>query len=192
VRVCTICKHPRRAEIDQALVDSETYRSVAKRFGIGESAVYRHRKHLAEHLAKATKVIQEQQSTALVTRLQERETVEFSSARDLLARLSDLEAETRAILTEARTATTQVPCSSCGATVEVRSGSNDTALKAIGRLEGQVRLAGEILGALKSKLSVEVRVIRSYDDLTVEELQSLIAEEEQARAAGKISSAEQN
>ena len=100
--------------------------------------------------------------------------------------MGDIEAETRAILAEARRATTQVPCPNCGASVEVRNGSNDIALNAIGRLESQLRLAGEIIGALKSKLSVEVRVIRSHDDLTVGELDSLIAEAEQHRALAAL------
>jgi len=182
MRLCTICKHPQRTEIDRALVDNETFRNVAKRFGIGASAVYRHKQHLPQHLAKAAKATEQQNATALVGRVQEKEVIEFRSARDLLARLGDLEAETRSILAEARSATTQVPCSKCGATVEIRTGSNDTALKAINRLENQLRLAGDILGLLQKKLSVEVRTIRSYGDLTAEELEFLIAEVEQAHA----------
>jgi len=46
-RFCTICSHPKLAEIDAALLRREAYRSVAKRFGASESAVYR---HLKEHL----------------------------------------------------------------------------------------------------------------------------------------------
>ena len=75
---------PAAPKIDRALVDNEAYRSVAICFGFSESAVYRHKKHLAEHLAKAVKVTKNQQTAALVTRLQERETVSFTSARDLL------------------------------------------------------------------------------------------------------------
>jgi transposase len=39
-RRCTVCDHPEIHSIDQALVSGESYRSVAKRFGLSESAVY--------------------------------------------------------------------------------------------------------------------------------------------------------
>ena len=129
MRVCTVCRHAQRAEIDRALVDSETYRNVAEHYGVSASALFRHRGHLSQNLVKAAKVTEQQNVTALVTRVQEKEVIEFRSARDLLGRLGDLEAETRSILAEARSATTQVPCSKCGATVEIRTGSNDTALR---------------------------------------------------------------
>jgi transposase-like protein len=53
-RRCTVCDHPQRHGIDQALVTGAPYRSVAKRFGLSESAVYRHKtEHLPAHLLKA-------------------------------------------------------------------------------------------------------------------------------------------
>lgn len=55
-RTCLVCKRPpgEVAEIDQCLVDGEPYRSIAKRFAIGESAVFRHQKsHVAKSLVKA-------------------------------------------------------------------------------------------------------------------------------------------
>jgi hypothetical protein len=47
-------------------------------------------------------------------------------------------------------------------------------LKAIARAEAQLRLAAELLGQLRVRM--DVRVIRSLNDLTDEELQSVIAE----------------
>jgi transposase len=61
-RRCTVCDHPEIHSIDQALVSGESYRSVAKRFGLSESAVYRHKtEHLPAHLLKAREV--EERST---------------------------------------------------------------------------------------------------------------------------------
>jgi hypothetical protein len=54
-RPCAICSHPERAEIDRALVvDGETYRNIAKRWGMSAAAAFRHRaEHIAEQVAKA-------------------------------------------------------------------------------------------------------------------------------------------
>ena len=56
-RRCTVCDHPERHSIDEALVSGAPYRSVAKRFELSESAVYRHKtEHLPAHLLKAREV----------------------------------------------------------------------------------------------------------------------------------------
>src|SRR5215207_4870545 len=56
-RRCNVCDHPERNGIDQALVTGASYRSVAKRFELSESAVYRHKtEHLPAHLLKAKEV----------------------------------------------------------------------------------------------------------------------------------------
>jgi hypothetical protein len=56
-RRCTVCDHPKRHGIDEALVSGAPYRSVAKRSGLSESAVYRHKtEHLPAHLLKAREV----------------------------------------------------------------------------------------------------------------------------------------
>jgi transposase-like protein len=53
-RRCTVCAHLQRQDIDGLLVSGAPYRSVAKRFGLSESAVYRHKtEHLPAHLSKA-------------------------------------------------------------------------------------------------------------------------------------------
>jgi transposase-like protein len=56
-RRCTVCDHSQKHSIDEALVTGIPYRSVAKRFGLSESAVYRHKtEHLPAHLLKAREV----------------------------------------------------------------------------------------------------------------------------------------
>ena len=56
-RRCTVCDHQERHSIDETLVTGAPYRSVAKRFGLSESAVFRHKsEHLPAHLPKAKEV----------------------------------------------------------------------------------------------------------------------------------------
>jgi hypothetical protein len=56
-RRCTVSDHPESCSIDEALVSGAPYRSVAKRFGLSDSAVYRHKsEHLPAHLLKAREV----------------------------------------------------------------------------------------------------------------------------------------
>jgi hypothetical protein len=56
-RRCTVCDHPEGHGIDEALVTGAPYRSVAKRFELSESSVYRHKtEHLPVHLLKAKEV----------------------------------------------------------------------------------------------------------------------------------------
>ena len=42
-RTCTVCVHPQRAAIDEALVAGQPYRSVAEHFGASAPAVLRHK-----------------------------------------------------------------------------------------------------------------------------------------------------
>ena len=66
-RRCTVCDHPQRHSIDEALVSGAPYRSVAKRFGLSESAVYRHKtEHLPVHLLKAREVEEVAQTDELL------------------------------------------------------------------------------------------------------------------------------
>src|SRR3712207_7371116 len=80
-RRCTVCDHPERHSIDEALVTGAPYRSVAKQFGLSESAVYRHKTdHLPSHLLKA------------------RELKEVAQADDLLDQVRHLQAHALDIL----------------------------------------------------------------------------------------------
>jgi DNA-binding transcriptional ArsR family regulator len=48
---CTICQHPKREEIEDALVRRVPMRRIARRYGVSKSAVGRHiRSHVAEKL----------------------------------------------------------------------------------------------------------------------------------------------
>jgi len=86
-RRCTVCDHPQRHSIDEALVSGAPYRSVAKRFGLSKSAVYRHKTdHLPAHLLKA------------------KEVEEAARADDLLEQVRSLQAHALRILERAEQA----------------------------------------------------------------------------------------
>lgn len=77
-RTCTVCGHSQRPEIDRALVEGTTYRTIADGFGLSETALKRHRKdHIPAHVAQA------------------REVGQVADAGDLLQQLKDL--RTRAV-----------------------------------------------------------------------------------------------
>src|SRR5215203_4427891 len=86
-RRCTVCDYQERNGIDDALVSGAPYRSVARRFGLSESAVYRHKtEHLPARLLKA------------------REAEEVAQADDLLEQVRHLQAHTLDILDRAEKA----------------------------------------------------------------------------------------
>ena len=86
-RRCTVCDHPERHSIDEALVIGAPYRSVAKRFDLSESAVYRHKtEHLPARLLKA------------------RDAEEVAQADDLLEQVRHLQAHALDILERAEKA----------------------------------------------------------------------------------------
>jgi hypothetical protein len=86
-RRCTVCDHPERHSIDEALVTGAPYRSVAKHFSLSESAVYRHKtEHLPAQLLKA------------------REVEEAARADDLLDQVRNLQAHALDILERAEKA----------------------------------------------------------------------------------------
>jgi hypothetical protein len=86
-RRCSVCDHPERQKVDEALVTGAPYRSIAKRFVLSESAVYRHKvEHLPARLAKA------------------REAAEVAQADDLLAQVRDLQDRALAVLGRAESA----------------------------------------------------------------------------------------
>lgn len=53
-RRCSICRHPKRKTIDQALVTGSSIRDIAGQFGLTKSAVQRHLdQHLPAHMVQA-------------------------------------------------------------------------------------------------------------------------------------------
>jgi hypothetical protein len=86
-RRCTVCDHLERHCIDETLVSGAPYRTVAKRFVLSESAVYRHKtEHLPAHL------------------LQAKEVEEVAQTDDLLEQVRNLQAHALHILQRAEKA----------------------------------------------------------------------------------------
>ena len=84
-QVCTICRHDKRQEIDEALLSGQAYRTIANRFAASPAAVFRHGKdHLPKALVKA------------------KATAEDIQADTLFGRLRSLNRDTADILREAR------------------------------------------------------------------------------------------
>jgi hypothetical protein len=82
-RRCTVCNHPERHNIDGALVTGVPYRSVAKRFELSESAVYRHKTdHLPKHMVKAKEAEEVAQADDLLEQVRHLQT----HALDILER----------------------------------------------------------------------------------------------------------
>jgi hypothetical protein len=79
-RICTICTHPERAAIDQALVAGDSAPRIAAKHRVSDDAVARHRSHLPEALTQA-------QAAA-----------EVAQADDLLSQVQELQRRTMAIL----------------------------------------------------------------------------------------------
>jgi hypothetical protein len=86
-RSCTLCEHPRREEMDKALVKDSSNLSISSLFGVSESAV---RRHKANHLP--AKLVMAQAAE------------EVARADDLLSQVKNLQDRALAILDAAEEA----------------------------------------------------------------------------------------
>ena len=86
-RICTVCTHPEKTEIDQALLSGQPFRKVAERFGTSTSALFRHKSNdIPVALMKA------------------QEAQEISYGDDLFSQVKDLNNRTLRILAQAEAA----------------------------------------------------------------------------------------
>src|SRR5918997_4266727 len=70
-RVCTVCCHPERVTIDQALVRGAVLRGIAGQYGLSKSAVERHAaEHLPALLAQGQAATEVARADALLAELQ--------------------------------------------------------------------------------------------------------------------------
>lgn len=70
-RICTICRHPKRDEIKQALLADEPLRDIAKRYRTSPAALCRHQKHdLPATSVKASDPDEQMQAGTLFERFQ--------------------------------------------------------------------------------------------------------------------------
>lgn len=70
-RICTICKHPKRGEIEAAIIDRASFRNIAERFAMSTTAVFRHAgKHLPAALTVAKKAEEVTRADTLLDRIE--------------------------------------------------------------------------------------------------------------------------
>lgn len=113
-RTCTVCAHPEREDIDQALVSDSSNLSLSAEFGVTESALRRHkRNHLPASLVKS------------------QEAREVAASDDLLAQVRGLQERTLAILETAED--TRQHRTALSAIKEARSN-----LELLGKLAGEL------------------------------------------------------
>jgi hypothetical protein len=82
-RACTVCAHPDVFEINERLVGmggKRSNRSIAKQYGVGHSAVQRHREHIPKLLLQASQAEEIAQADTLLQRVEEL----FTEARGVL------------------------------------------------------------------------------------------------------------
>lgn len=85
-RLCTICAHPQRVEIESSVLGGKSIRSAAKAAGISWSALQRHLKHLPAAIAKSAEI----------------EALHLEACGRLPSRIEELIAQTRQILKSAK------------------------------------------------------------------------------------------
>lgn len=70
-RKCTVCSHPERERIDEALVSGGVIRNIAERFSLSSQALLRHRdSHLAAHLLTSHKAAEVLRADVLIERVE--------------------------------------------------------------------------------------------------------------------------
>jgi len=140
-RVCTVCTHPQRQVIDEALIAGAGLRDIAGRFGLSKSALERHKaNHLPASLAQA------------------KEAAEVAQADDLLGELRKLQRITLGLLSKAysagdlRTAVSAV-------------GQARGNLELFGKLLGQLdeRAQVNILVASPEWLTLRARILQTLE-----------------------------
>lgn len=69
-RTCSLCRSGSREGIDHAVVDGDSLRDIAGRFGTSRSSVFRHRQHVSQALMKAAEVREVTVAGSILERLQ--------------------------------------------------------------------------------------------------------------------------
>jgi hypothetical protein len=65
-QTCTICRNPRRVEIEQSLIARTPLRTISEQFGPSKTALLRHRTHVAGSLAQQTQTRESKRTGTLL------------------------------------------------------------------------------------------------------------------------------
>ncbi len=133
-RLCTVCTHSEREEIDSILLSSnESFRNIAERFSLSSTSVYRHKSHLNGSLIKA------------------KEAEEVTQADNLLDQVRDLQTRALNILTKIEQA--EDWRAAPGAIREARG-----CLELLGRLAGELK-EGQKVNIIFSPQGMEITAV---------------------------------
>lgn len=132
---CSICTHPRRAEIDQAIARGDAHRAIAREFGVSRHALDRHKKngHIAQQIAKAA------------------EAKEIAEAKTLLDEVTSLKARALTILDNAENEGTR---EACLALREVRG-----IIELMAKVTGELRGDGPTINIIQAPQFLEFKAI---------------------------------
>jgi hypothetical protein len=143
-RVCTICQHPQRSEIDRALVAGTPLRDVAERYATTATTLHRHKEHIGHALADAARsgaAAEAVHATALVRQQAAREAADARQVLDVVQQLKAINASSIAILKEARD-----------------DKKHGLALQAIDRVHRQIELQAKLLGELQQEGTTNITI----------------------------------
>jgi hypothetical protein len=157
-RMCTVCSHEKRQEIDKALVTGATHREVSERFRLSPSAVYRHKQgHLSERLKRAFESKETRQAVALVEHRAEEKAKEIGQALDVVQQLRAINSATLQVLQKAR-----------------ESEKHSLSLQAVDRIHRQIELQAKLLGELQEQgPQVNVLIAPEWQQVRVQVLRAL-------------------
>jgi len=143
-RVCTVCAHPKRKEIDTALTEmSASNRRIAAQYGVGERAI---RDHKANHLA-----------VRMLKAVERREEADIRTAIDVVGQLKAINGAALTVLKDARDAH-----------------DGELTLKAIDRIHKQIELQAKLIGELQQEGTTNIIVAPQWIELRTVLFESLV------------------
>lgn len=137
-RLCSICSHPRRPEIDAALIDRvASFRDLARQFGTGHHSMFRHTEHIIELVTDTPSAMR------------------VAAADTLLEKVQRLEDDAREVIDEAREALETAKSPERKA---LGPGGIDVRIKAIREFSNAIKTAAgvlELLGRVSGELQAQ-------------------------------------
>lgn len=170
-RPCVTCTHPKRYEIEKALVEGVPYRKLTKKYGPSSASLSRHRNdHLPAHLAKA----HEAEKTKRVTKLEDHQAAlaeqDTRQALDVVQQLRAINSACLEVLQKSRS-----------------DGKDSMSLKAVDRIHRQIELQAKLLGELQEQgPQVNVLVAPEWHHIRVNVLQALNPYPEARQAVAEV------
>lgn len=141
-RRCSICTHPKREEIDKAILTGSPYATIAERFEISEAAISRHKnRHLSETIAKANEAAKAQG----VEIVKQREVKDLEHALNVVGQLQEINAACQKVLRDA-----------------LEYEDPQTVLKAADRVLRQLDFQAELVGDLDRGTEVNVTINQQW------------------------------